>query len=120
GEPGDLLVTVHVAPHPSFRRRSALDLEVDLPVTLAEAALGASVDVPTPYGTISLKIPPGTSSGKRLRIKGHGVRKTDDRKGDLFAVIQIIIPSKIDEQSAQAIREFDSKNSLSPRSSLRW
>jgi DnaJ-class molecular chaperone len=120
GEPGDLLVLIHIAPHPFFRRRTANDLEVDLPVTLAEAALGASVDVPTPYGTISLKIPAGTSSGKWLRIKGHGVRTADGRQGDLFAEIQIMIPSNIDDEAKQGIRELDRKYPLSPRSTLRW
>jgi len=120
GEPGDLLVTVHIAPHPFFRRRSATDLEVELPVTLAEAALGASVDVPTPYGTISLKIPAGTSSGQRLRIKGQGVKLADGRKGDLFAEIQIVIPKNLDEPSTEAIRELDRKHPLAPRSSLKW
>ena len=70
--PGDLLVTIRTTSHPSFRR-DGLDLIVKVPVTLAEAALGAKVDVPTPYGEISLKVPPGTSSGTRLRAKGQGV-----------------------------------------------
>src|SRR4051812_14391851 len=72
GTAGDILITIHVAPHPWFSRHGN-NLEVRVPVTLAEAALGAKVDVPTPKGTISLRIPPGSSSGKRLRIKGHGV-----------------------------------------------
>jgi len=120
GEPGDLLVLIHIAPHPYFRRRDSRDLEMDLPITLVEAALGASVDVPTPYGTLSLKIPAGTSSGKRLRIKGHGVRTADGRHGDLFAEIQIMIPSNIDDEAKNIVREFDRKYPLSPRSALRW
>ena len=78
GTPGDLLITVRVAEHPHFRRRGG-DLELAVPVTLAEAALGAKIDVPTPQGEISLKIPPGTSSGKRLRLKGLGVPNAEGR-----------------------------------------
>src|SRR5262245_45486048 len=70
---GDILLTIRVSPHPYFRR-TGNRLDVRVPVTLAEAAMGATVDVPTPHGTISLKIPPNTSSGKRLRAKGQGVQ----------------------------------------------
>src|SRR4029079_11271094 len=72
GPSGDLLITVHVAPHPYFHRRGN-HLELKVPVTLAEAALGAKVDIPTPKGTISLRVPPATSSGTKLRVKGHGI-----------------------------------------------
>src|SRR6187397_1005073 len=73
GPEGDLLLTVRVAPHPHFSRRGN-DLEVKVPVSIAEAALGAKVDLPTPRGTISLAIPAGTSSGKRLRVRAMGVK----------------------------------------------
>ena len=76
GTPGDVLLTVHVAPHPCFQRRGN-HLHVKVPVTLPEAVLGAKVDVPTPRGAVSLKVPPGTSSGTKLRIKGHGVVPKD-------------------------------------------
>ena len=76
---GDILLTIHVSPHPYFRR-TGNRLDVRVPVTLAEAALGAKIDVPTPQGTIALTVPPNTSSGKRLRIKGHGVRPPTSRR----------------------------------------
>ena len=82
GTAGDLMLTVHVAPHPFFARKGN-DLLLRLPVTLGEAVAGASVDVPTPSGTVSLHIPPGTSSGKKLRIKGHGVAPEERRQGRL-------------------------------------
>ncbi len=105
GEPaGDILLTVRVAPHPWFTRRGN-NLEVKLPVTLAEAILGAKVDVPTPRGTISLRIPPHTSSGTKLRIKGHGVKAKDGPAGDLFADVFIMLPEKIDD----AVIESDQK-----------
>jgi DnaJ-class molecular chaperone len=120
GPPGDLLVTVRVQPHPSFRR-DGLDLVVRVPVTLAEAALGTKVDVPTPQGEITLKVPPGTSSGTRLRAKGQGIKKADGSSGDLYAEIQIVLPKQIDEQSAELVRELDARlKQPSPRADLAW
>ena len=84
GPAGDLIVVVRVRPHPFFERKGS-DLEVRVPVTLAEAALGAKIDIPTPKGTISLTVPPRTSSGRRLRVKGYGVPSADGKPGDLFA-----------------------------------
>jgi len=119
GTPGDLLIKIHVAPHPSFRRRGN-DLEVAVPVTLAEAALGAKIDVPTPNGTITLTVPPATSSGKRLRVKGHGVRPSGQPAGDLYVELQIVLPPKIDEKGAALIRQFDEQARLTPRAELKW
>ena len=99
---GDILVTIRVSPHPYFRR-TGNRLDVRVPVTLAEAALGAKIDVPTPQGTIALTVPPNTSSGKRLRIKGHGVRPKNGEPGDLFAEIQIVLPAELTEEERQAI-----------------
>ena len=105
-KPGDLLITVRVAPHPCFRRRGN-DLEVLVPVTLAEAALGAKIDVPTPQGTITLTVPPGTSGGRRLRVKGRGVATAKGSAGDLYAELRIVLPKEIDEETARQIRAFD-------------
>jgi DnaJ-class molecular chaperone len=119
GQAGDILITVHVAPHPNFERRGS-NLEVKVPVTLAEAALGAKIDVPTPKGTISLKIPPGTSSGKRLRIKGQGVPSKSGDAGDLYAVIQIVLPAALDAESTELIRKLDQRHPINPRADLKW
>jgi DnaJ-class molecular chaperone len=119
GQAGDLLITIRVQPHPCFRR-DGKHLELTVPVTLAEAALGAKIDVPTPQGTITLTVPPATSSGKRLRIKGRGVRPPSGEAGDLYAEIQIVLPDKLDERSAELIREFDQRQSQSPRTRLHW
>ena len=119
GNPGDLLIRVRVAAHPCFRRQGK-HLEVRVPVTLAEAALGAKVDVPTPRGTITLTVPAGTSSGKRLRVKGHGVQPTKGSAGDLFAEIEIVLPQVLDDESAQLVRQLDAANKLVPRKDLRW
>jgi DnaJ-class molecular chaperone len=125
GEPaGDILLTVQVAPHP-FYQRHGNNLEVKLPVTLAEAVLGAKVDVPTPRGTIALRIPPKTSSGTKLRIKGHGIKPKEGAAGDLLAEVQIILPGTFDDAAFDTIRRLDeeAKNDpakSNPRSELRW
>ena len=104
-EPGDLLIKVHVLPHPYFSRRGD-HLDVKVPVTLDEAALGAKVDVPTPKGTISLRVPAGTSSGAKLRVKGHGVAAKGRPPGDLFAEIQIQLPKPLDAESLELIKQL--------------
>ena len=119
GRPGDLLITVRVTAHPCFRRQGE-NLEVEVPLTLDEAVLGAKIDVPTPWGAITLTVPAGTSSGKRLRVKGHGVSGPEDKRGDLFAVLRIVVPAEVDAASADLIRQFTSKNQIDPRSELDW
>src|SRR5262245_19795002 len=120
GPAGDLLITVHVAPHPYFRR-DGLDLIVRVPVTLAEAALGGKVDVPTPHGEISLKVPPGTSSGMRLRAKGQGIHTSDGRTGDLYAEMMIVIPKQLDDKAGELVRQLDERlQQRDPRGELEW
>jgi DnaJ-class molecular chaperone len=120
GPAGDLLITVRITPHPNFRR-DGLDLIARVPVTVAEAALGAKVDVPTPHGTITLKVPPGTSSGTRLRAKGQGIKAGEGRTGDLYAEIAIMIPKAIDEKSGELLRELESRwKQPDPRADLEW
>lgn len=120
GPPGDIFIRIHVASHPSYSRRDQ-HLTVKLPVTLAEAALGGKVDVPTPWGTVALRIPPGSSSGRKLRIKGHGLRLKNREPGDLFAELQIVLPEKLDEESQELIRRLDQRQPTPhPRADLRW
>ncbi len=123
GTPGDILITIHVAPHPWFTRRGN-DLEVRVPVTLSEAALGAKVDVPTPRGTIALRIPAGSSSGKKLRIKGHGVTGRDGMAGDLYAEVQIVLPTPLDDECLELLKKLDehaaSAHPQDPRRDLKW
>ncbi len=118
GKPGDMIVVVHVAAHPWFQRRGN-DLELTVPIGLEEAALGTTIDVPTPHGTIALKIPAGTSGGKRFRIKDHGVHGAKG-KGHLFVTVQLQIPEEIDETSQQLIREFTERNPLDLRFDIQW
>jgi DnaJ-class molecular chaperone len=119
GTPGDFLLTVRVEPHPCFQRQGN-NLIVKVPVTLAEAALGAKVDIPTPTGTVSLQIPPGTSSGVRLRVRGHGVTPKSGLVGDLLAEIQIVLPKVLDESAREAIRQIGERHPQDPRTNLRW
>lgn len=119
GQSGDILITVQVIPHPYFQIRGD-HLEVRVPVTLAEAALGATVDVPSPHGTISLKIPPGTSSGRKLRVKGHGVQRQGKTPGDLYAEVTIVLPDTIDDDSRELIEQFNQRHQLNPRKDLKW
>ncbi len=118
GPPGDIILTVHAAPHPHFTRTGDR-LDVKLPVTLAEAVQGAKVDVPTPYGTITLRVPPRTNSGVKLRIKGHGVKNKEGNKGDLYAEVLIVLPDTIPGELLDAVRNLESRG-LDPRRELRW
>ncbi|HEX4148535.1 MAG TPA: J domain-containing protein [Pirellulales bacterium] len=119
GTSGDLLITVHVSPHPWFQRKGD-NLHVRLPVTLREAVEGAKVDVPTPKGTVSVRVPPHSSSGKKLRIKGRGVEAKGRPAGDLFAEVQIILPPELDEAATQMIRQLDEAHPTHPREHLQW
>jgi len=116
--PGDLTITVNVDPHPLFTRQGR-DLYLDLPLTVSEAVLGAKVDVPTLGGLKTLPIPPGSSSGQKLRLRGLGVPAAGKNPpGDLFAVIKIVVPKSVDEKSRALIKEFADQNPLDPRSGL--
>jgi len=119
GADGDLLLTVHVAPHPFFRRKGQ-QLHVTVPVNLAEAALGAKIDVPTPKGTVSLKVPPGTSGGAKLRVKSHGVPSKDGTSGDLIAEIQIVLPKHFDDETRRVLQRLAHEQTENPRAKLRW
>ncbi len=119
GASGDILLAIHVDAHPFFHRRGK-DLFVRLPVTVGEAALGAKVDVPTPHGAVVVRIPPGTSSGAKLRIRGHGIPEKAGQPGDLFAEVHITLPRQIDETAAALLRQFDQHAPTAPRTELRW
>ncbi len=95
GEPGDLFVVIHIEQDPRFTRiDDGLDLAVELPLSIAEATLGAKVEVPTIDGkVVTLTIPPGTASESRFRIGGHGLASADGKRGDLYAKVRIVPPS---------------------------
>ena len=119
GQPGDLFITVHVTPHTMFRREGD-DLHVVVPVAIHEAALGARVDIPTPDGTARLRVPPGTQSGQRFRLRERGATSTrDGRRGDLVVEVRLMLPKMLDERSKELLREFGRINSESVRESLK-
>ncbi len=119
GPNGDLLIKVSVAPHPHFRRKGRR-LDVRVPITVVEAVNGAKVDVPTPHGTISLTVPPGTSSGSKLRAKGQGIKGASGSPGDLFAEVQIVLPKKIEEADREKLQAILEKYTDDPRADLKW
>ena len=116
GPAGDVMLKVNVNSHPSYQRRGN-DLIVQVPITIAEAINGASVDVPTAKGVITLKVPKKSSSGKKLRIKGHGVAGKDGTPGDLYAELHIVLP----ESDAELARLTElAASPMDPRKDLRW
>lgn len=102
GPPGDLVLEIQIRPHPRLRRVEN-DLELDVPVTVAEAFYGAKVQVPTPDGTVTVTIPPDTRSGTRLRLKGRGISRKGKAPGDFYAIIQIQLPDSKDQRTQDAI-----------------
>lgn len=118
GPAGDLLLKVSVRPHPVFER-DGLNLKLKLPVTFTEAALGATVEVPTLGGSVvKLKVQPGTPSGRVLRVKGRGVNSSKGT-GDLLAEIQVVVPSHLSDEAKEALAAFrDLEPAENPREDL--
>ncbi len=106
GPPGDLLLTLHVRPHAHFHREGA-DLHVDLPLTLGEAFHGAKVRVPTPEGSVTLKVPPQTQSGQTQRLKGKGVVRKNAVAGDLYVHFQVRYPASDLPDVRRAIEDLE-------------
>ena len=106
GPPGDLYVVARVAGSPLYERRGS-DLIVDVPVSYTDAALGASLEVPTPDGPISLKVPAGSQPGKLLKVKGRGAPKLKGGgKGDLLARLRLTVPEKVSKQERELLEEL--------------
>lgn len=119
GPTGDLIVTVHIAAHPWFRREGQ-NLLVDVPVSPSEAALGGKIEVPTlTEGNVILTVPSGTSSGAKLRLRGKGVKnhKTGDR-GDQFVVLKIAVPKDLSDESKTLYEKLAELNPKNPRDGL--
>jgi DnaJ-class molecular chaperone len=116
GQPGDLLITISILPHPLFQRDGA-DLRLDLPVTLYEAVLGGKVRVPTLDGTVELAIPPGTNGGRTFRLKGKGF-PAKERKGDLLATVRLVLPDGNDPEFEELMRKWRDAKPYDPRQDL--
>ncbi|SJM45835.1 Chaperone protein DnaJ [Actinomycetales bacterium JB111] len=119
GPAGDLVITVEVTPHPVFTL-DGKNLRLTVPVTFDEAALGATIEVPTLGGDpVRLKVPAGTPSGRTLRVKKRGVQPTKGTAGDLLVTLNVVVPSKLSTEAKQAVEAFREANGdASPRATL--
>jgi len=118
---GDLFVLVHVNPDQLFGRseRNPDDLTLRVPVTYPELALGTTLTVPTLDGKVSLKVPPGTASGRTFRVRDRGVRRASGTSGDLLVTVEVAVPRQLDEEATAALRTYaESTKSFDPRAGL--
>ena len=115
--PGDLLITVQIAPHPFFKVDGG-DLRIDLPITLYEAVLGGKVRVPTLSGAVDLSIPKNTSSGRTFRLKGKGLPKPAGTPGDLFVTTRIMLPDGNDYELEALMQKWRDGHPYNPRNDL--
>jgi len=114
GPNGDLFLTIHLQPHPLYRV-SGHDLYLDLPLAPWEAALGASVEVPTLGGAVRLKVAPGTGTGQQLRLAGRGLPRPREGAGDLFAIVQIVNPPTLSERERELMHQLAQLSTFNPR-----
>ncbi|MBL8204235.1 MAG: molecular chaperone DnaJ [Blastocatellia bacterium] len=118
GQTGDLFIITNVAPHPVFTRKGD-NIECTIPVTLTEAALGAKIEVPTVSGKAQLRIPPGTQSGQRFRLREKGAPSLrSNHRGDQYVEVKITLPKIIDEDSKELLRQFAKRNPENPRAAM--
>jgi curved DNA-binding protein len=118
GPAGDLVLNIHVTPHPFFKREGD-DLHLDVPVTLGEAYRGDKVRIPTPDGEVTLKVPPRTQTGQVIRLRGKGIARKDKEAGDLYVKFLVHVPTVDDPEVAKAIESLDGKVEA-PRSELKF
>jgi len=115
GSPGDAYVEVHIAPHAFFTRKDD-NVHLELPITLQEAVLGATVDVPTVHGKVSMKIPPGSNTGTTLRLKGKGIaNRKSGGKGDQYVRLKITLPEKPDTELRDFVERWSANHGYDPR-----
>ncbi len=115
GPPGDLYLQIALEPHPLYRA-SGHDLEIEVPLAPWEAALGAQVDVPTLEGRVSMKVPPGSKGGQKLRLAGKGLPRVGGGAGDLYAVLNIVVPATLTERERKLFEELREASRFDPRS----
>ncbi|HEV7431827.1 MAG TPA: DnaJ C-terminal domain-containing protein [Steroidobacteraceae bacterium] len=117
GPDGDLYLTISLQPHRLYRA-DGHDLYLDLPLAPWEAALGASVEVPTPGGAVQMKIPAGTAAGQTLRLAGRGLPRPKSGSGDLYVVAKLVMPKSTTERERQLLKELADTSSFAPRAEL--
>jgi DnaJ-class molecular chaperone len=119
GKPGDALVQIRVVTHPVFERDGD-DIVMELPITIDEAVLGAKVEVPTATGRVSVTVPKGSSSGRMLRLKGRGVKRSGSTpNGDQRIRLKIVVPDKIDDDLAALMTTWKETHAYDPRAALK-
>jgi len=116
GPGGDLFVTVHVTPHPLFGRRGR-DLTLTVPVTFPEVTLGATITVPSLDKPVTLKVPPGTKTGRTFRVRGHGLH-SGGQSGDLLVTVEVVVPTELNDAQRKAVQALAEATSSSPRTGL--
>jgi DnaJ-class molecular chaperone len=112
GGQGDLIIVCKVAPHPTLKREG-LDISADLPISLYDALLGTKAAVHTLEGEVTLTIPPGTSSGAKLRIKGHGIKRANDT-GDHYAIVKILVPKDLSPEAVGLVKDLQKAAPIKP------
>ena len=115
GRNGDLYLNISLRPHALYRANGH-DLYMDLPLAPWEAVLGTALEVPTPGGAVRLKVPPGAHAGQHLRLPGRGLPRPKAGQGDLYAIIQIVVPSVVNEQERSLYRQLAETSAFDPRS----
>ena len=116
GLPGNLIIDVEVEPHPLYRRDGD-DVHMSVPIAVHEAALGARIDIATPDGPARLRVPPGTQSGQRFRLRDRGAPRRGGARGDLVVEVRLALPKLLDERSKELLREFGRINGENVRAS---
>ncbi|HZE49180.1 MAG TPA: molecular chaperone DnaJ [Jatrophihabitantaceae bacterium] len=114
GPAGDLFVTVHVGAHELFGRKGD-NLTLTVPITYAEAALGTTLRVPTLDGSVALKVPAGTASGRTLRVRGRGIDKRGGGNGDLLVTVEVAVPQKLNAEAREALEKYAAAQADDPR-----
>jgi curved DNA-binding protein len=118
GPPGDLYLHIALDPHPLYRV-SGHDLDIEVPVAPWEAALGAEIEIPTLEGKVSMKVPPGAKGGQKFRLAGKGLPKPNGGAGDLYAVLNIVVPDTLSEREKKLYEELREASRFNPRGRFR-
>lgn len=117
GEPGDGLVELEALPHKFFTREGD-DIHVTLPISLTEAVLGGEVKAPTPSGAVSMRVPKGSNSGARLRLKGKGAARADGSRGDEYVTLKVMLPDKSDPDLESFVTNWAAGKAQNPRAGM--
>jgi DnaJ-class molecular chaperone len=116
GPAGDALIEVHVAPHPLFRRDGD-NIQIELPVSLTEAVLGARVSVPTVTGPVTMTIPKGSDTGTQLRLRGKGIQRQKS-PGDQYVTLKVVIGHSSDSELAEFLEKWAPRHAFDPRQGM--